>query len=237
MKARITIKAMGYQTILIQWDQPSDHSIVATIQFLDKEYPDEILEMVPAFRELAVYLQLDSDKEEVMEKLNRQLPLEELDAVLESNPIYRIPVSYAQKNAPDIERMAKEKESSIQDLINLHTAATYQIQFLGFLPGFPYLKGLNPKLHQPRLPKPRAEVPAGAVGIAGSQSGIYPRSSPGGWNIIGRTPISLFDIQQNPPAKFQAADRLQFFAVDDQEYHRIEKAVKKRQYQLEKSYD
>ena len=116
---------------------------------------------------------------------------------------------------------------TIEEVIERHTAPIYDIHFLGFLPGFPYLSGLDEKLHRPRLKSPRPRIPAGSVGIAGSQTGIYPQSSPGGWNLIGRTPIKLFDIEKNPPALLKPLRKLKFYAISEEEFEEIEEKLKR----------
>jgi inhibitor of KinA len=103
----------------------------------------------------------------------------------------------------------------------MHSNAHYRVNCLGFTPGFPYLSGLPPALRTPRRPVPRKQVPAGSVGIGGSQTGIYPMTSPGGWNIIGRTPIRLFNPQKNPPALLCAGDSVRFRPITLDEFEQL----------------
>ncbi len=109
--------------------------------------------------------------------------------------------------------MATETGLSETEIISRHGAAVYRVACIGFMPGFPYLAGLPRELEVPRLPTPRTHVPAGSVAIAARQAGIYPLESPGGWNVIGRTPWCLFDPTANPPALLQAGDRVSFHAI------------------------
>ncbi|MEX2379948.1 MAG: 5-oxoprolinase subunit PxpB [Vicingaceae bacterium] len=237
MRQKINITTMGHQCILIQWEKEDSNNLFETLEFLKREYPEEILEMVPTYRELAIYLHLKSDLSSLIEKFKIHLPIEEKNTPFQKAPIYRLPVCYDTEKGLDLKTMAKAKNCSIKELIKLHTEQTYRIHFLGFLPGFPYLSGLNKKLHQPRLRQPRNMVPAGSVGIAGKQTGVYPHKSPGGWNIIGRTPIQLFNIEARPPSVLQASYRLCFHAIDAVEFNAIQTAVQHNEYQIMVEYD
>jgi len=112
----------------------------------------------------------------------------------------------------------------IEEVVRLHTSATYRVCFLGFTAGFAYLGGLPEALNAPRLATPRRAVAAGSVGIAGSQTGIYPAETPGGWRLIGRTPLRMFDPQAQPPTRVQAGDRVRFVAIDRAEFEQLRRA-------------
>lgn len=129
-----------------------------------------------------------------------------------------LPVCYSGELAPDLEEVARQARLSQDDVVGLHTAALYTVQMIGFTPGFPYLAGLDPRLATPRRAEPRLRVPAGSVGIGGEQTGIYPLTTPGGWNIIGATPRSLFDSTRDPPALLRIGDRVRFVAISHDEY-------------------
>lgn len=131
-------------------------------------------------------------------------------AEAESPRLVVIPVCYEGDCAPDLAALAAQHGMQPQEAVHLHTEAEYIVEFLGFSPGFPYLTGLDPRLETPRLATPRALVPAGSVAIGGAQTGIYPVASPGGWHLIGRTPLALFDSNTWPPAKLRMGDRLRF---------------------------
>ncbi len=109
--------------------------------------------------------------------------------------------------------MSKKLNISEESIINIHSSAIYRIYMIGFMPGFPYLGGLDERISFPRLSTPRIKVPAGSVGIAGKQTGIYPFESPGGWNIIGRTELSLFDVDANPPSLLSNISQLRFLKL------------------------
>lgn len=124
-----------------------------------------------------------------------------------------IPVQYGGEYGVDLRAVAKLKHTTVADIVAQHTAPVYTVYFIGFQPGFPYLGGLPEALHTPRHAVPRTQVPAGSVGIGGSQTGIYPFASPGGWQLLGRTQVPLFDLAQAEPTLLQAGDTLSFVAV------------------------
>ena len=128
--------------------------------------------------------------------------------------VVRVPVCYDAEFGPDLADLAKHANISPEEVIRLHSSATYLVYFLGFSPGFAYMGGLPEKLHMPRLATPRGHVAGGTVGIAGSQTGIYPVDSAGGWRLIGRTPWRMFDPHAVPPTRLQPGDRVQFSAID-----------------------
>ena len=136
----------------------------------------------------------------------------------ETARLIEIPVCYGDEYGPDLEGVATKTRLSAETVIARHTAAEYSVAMLGFAPGFPYLLGLDATLHVPRRVDPRTRVPAGSVAIGGAQTGIYPRELPGGWNLIGRTPLVLFNPKDEPPALLAPGDRVRFRAIDGDEF-------------------
>ena len=132
----------------------------------------------------------------------------------------RIPVCYDESFAPDLQRLAAERNLPVAELICLHTGREYQVYMLGFLPGFAYMGEVEEQIAAPRKEQPEA-VKAGSVGIAGKQTGIYPLDSPGGWNIIGRTPLCLFNAQDEEPCLLRAGDRVQFYSIGPEEFGQL----------------
>lgn len=132
--------------------------------------------------------------------------------------IVEIPVVYGGEEGPDLQVVAEMNELTEQEVIEIHTSRTYFVHMLGFAPGFPYLGGLDERIAAPRKATPRARIEAGSVGIAGNQTGVYPFASPGGWQIIGRTDVQLFNPEMDPPTLLQAGDRVQFVAVSKEEF-------------------
>jgi inhibitor of KinA len=140
--------------------------------------------------------------------------------VVDRGRLIRLPVCYEPAFAPDLEWVTRETGLSSEEVIRIHSADTYRVYMIGFLPGFSYLGRVDPRLVLPRKKIP-VSVQAGGVGIAGMQTGIYPLNSPGGWQIIGRTPVRLFDAEMEPPVRLKTGDRVQFYPVGDAEFHRI----------------
>jgi inhibitor of KinA len=139
--------------------------------------------------------------------------------------IITIPVSYGGEFGPDLEFVAKHNSITEDEVVAIHTSIPYLVYMLGFAPGFPYLGGMSERIATPRLASPRVKIPAGSVGIAGKQTGIYPLESPGGWQLIGRTPLTLFDPLAKNPFVFAAGDYLQFTAIKMDEYVALKEQV------------
>jgi inhibitor of KinA len=181
-------------------------------------------EAVPTYRSLLVHydplrLSYDEAKALVTDLLQKceEIPLPEPKVI-------EVPVVYGSEFGPDIEFVAEHNGLSVEEVITLHSGSTYTVYMLGFSPGFTYLGGLPEVLATPRLPTPRKLVPAGAVGIAGEQTGIYPIATPGGWRLIGRTPLKLFDPNRDPPVLLRPGDRVHFAPISKGEYWaRLEK--------------
>ena len=145
--------------------------------------------------------------------------------------IFEIPVCYGGEYGPDIANIAEHAGLSEEEVIRVHSSRDYLIYMLGFLPGFTYLGGLDERLHTPRLANPRIRIPAGSVGIGGSQTGIYPLDSPGGWQLMGMTPVKTYDPSREMPILVEAGDYIRFVPVDEAEYFRIKEAVDRGEYQ------
>ena len=136
-------------------------------------------------------------------------------------PVVTIPVCYDSEIAPDLNDVARHAGLSMEEVIRLHSSPTYLVYFLGFSPGFVYLGGLPEVLHTPRLATPRVSIAAGSVGIAGGQTGIYPLDSPGGWRLIGRTPLRMFDPGAALPTRLQPGERMRFAAIDREKFEEV----------------
>ena len=133
-------------------------------------------------------------------------------------PGKEIPVLYGGEHGPDLSFVARHNQISEEEVIRLHTGQTYLVYAVGFSPGFAAMGIVPPKIQAPRLANPRTKVAAGSVGIGGLQTGIYAVESPGGWQLIGRTPLKLFDLEKNPPSFFQAGDYARFYAIDEKDF-------------------
>jgi inhibitor of KinA len=143
-------------------------------------------------------------------------------------PVVTIPVCYDVEFGPDLLDVAQHAGLSVEEVIRLHSQPTYLVYFLGFSPGFVYLGGLPEALHTPRLATPRPSIAGGSVGIAGSQTGIYPVDSPGGWRLIGRTPMHMFNPEATPPTRLQPGDRMRFAAIDRATFEELQANFKFR---------
>lgn len=185
-----------------------------------------MIEAVPAYSSLTIHYNVVTVKKSAKQQLAYEWVKETVESFLEQNAgdpeikmrLVRVPVCYDKEYGYDLDAIAFTKKLSIEEIIELHTAETYRIYLLGFLPGFPYMATLNEKLTMPRRSQPRLSLPAGSVGIAGRQTGIYPLDSPGGWQIIGRTPLQLFDAQNENPTLLRVGDTIQFYSITADEF-------------------
>lgn len=135
--------------------------------------------------------------------------------------VVQIPVYYGGEFGPDLQFVAEHAGLPSDNVVGLHSSAEYVVHFLGFSPGFGYLDGLPHQLECPRMESPRIRVAAGSVGIAGRQTGVYPLDSPGGWRVIGRTPLRMFDPLASPPTRLEPGDTVQFVAIDRAEFDEV----------------
>ena len=179
-----------------------------------------VFDLVPAYTTIGVFYDpaqtgtFDELRTSIENALQRNLD----SAHSRAAATIEVPVCYEDEFAPDLDEVARRAALSPEEVVCRHAEASYRVSCVGFTPGFPYLSGLPPELATPRRASPRKEIPAGAVAIGGSQTGIYPRKSPGGWNLIGRTPLRLFDVERNPPALFQAGDRVRIRKISREEF-------------------
>jgi KipI family sensor histidine kinase inhibitor len=181
-----------------------------------------IIEVIPTYRSLGIeYDPLVTSFEDLARRVR------EVASRIDSTPLppptrLSVPTVYGGTYGPDLSSVAQHADLSESEVIRLHSQATYHVYMIGFTPGYPYLGGLPERLHTPRLSSPRLKVPKGSVGIGGSQAGIYPLESPGGWRIIGRTYLNFFDPRKNIPTPIQPGDTVQFVPVTEEEYLRAE---------------
>ena len=203
---------------------------------IEKSKLDEILEMVPTYRSLLVYHDpLKAKFYELCKKL-REFEEKLSDVDLEPARVVEIPTIYGGEYGPDIEFVASYNNLSVDEIIEIHSSRNYLVYMLGFTPGFPYLGGMSEEIATPRLKNPRTKIPAGSVGIAGKQTGIYPIDSPGGWQLIGRTPVKLFDPFAEPPVLLNSGDYVRFVPVDEREYKSILNQVKENRYKVKVTF-
>jgi inhibitor of KinA len=175
---------------------------------------DKLEEIVPAFASIGLFFSAPPDLDQTLEKIHAALRSKTRRRRSLTKPrSISIGVCYDEEFAPDLKVVAQHCGLSPNEIVKRHVAGRYEVRCVGFTPGFPYLSGLAPELSMPRRATPRSVVPAGSVAIGGRQTGIYPLASPGGWNIIGRTPLRLFDPAREPAALLRAGDRVRFVAI------------------------
>ncbi|WP_306812826.1 5-oxoprolinase subunit PxpB [Paenibacillus soyae] len=231
---------LGDSSVLIQFgdrmDELSHRLVMEAVRWLDAGRFPGYIECVPAFASVAVHYSpiqvlrsLDGEermRETVYETVCYRVEklLVHIDAVTESDSEMKnvrtvaIPVCYGGEYGPDLEEVAAICGRSAAEVVRLHSDADYLVYMIGFAPGFPYLGGMPEEIAAPRRGTPRAVIPAGSVGIAGGQTGVYPLATPGGWQLIGRTPIKLFRPDADAPSFLQAGDRVRFFPITEEEF-------------------
>jgi inhibitor of KinA len=226
-----TILPLGDSALMLDFGNIIDTSInnyVLTLfhHFKRKNIPG-ILDIVPAYSSLSFHYNVLTVRQSAandltaFETIKRSIEKELKEDLVQETIQQRrigIPVCYSTVFAPDIEFIASEKNISIEKIIQLHTDQAYTVYMIGFLPGFSYMGEVNEAIAIPRKKEPRANVPAGSVGIAGRQTGIYPLESPGGWQIIGRTPLKIFDKEKADPVLLQPGDEIQFYSITEDEF-------------------
>jgi inhibitor of KinA len=184
-----------------------------------------VIELAPAYTTIGIFFDparidgFDELKTTIEHAL--QSDLEPARPRAGGGTVVEVPVCYENEFAPDLAEVAQHAGLSEDEVVHRHSDATYRVACVGFTPGFPYLSGLPRELATPRRATPRKEIPGGAIAIGGTQTGIYPRKSPGGWNIIGRTPLRLFDVERESPALFHAGDQLRFRQISRDEFEQF----------------
>ena len=198
------VRVAGERGLLVEVeDLEMVHRLHAALRELD---PPGMVELVPAYR--TVLIVADPGQAEALDELADRLPgLELPPAEAVAGETVEIPVRYDGEDLPEVAGLTG---LAPDEVVRRHTAPEYTVAFLGFSPGFPYLVGLDPALEVPRRDTPRTSIPAGSVGLAGNQTGIYPTATPGGWQLIGRTEVTLFDPARDPPALLAPGTRLRF---------------------------
>jgi len=229
---KISVRQFGVHAILVEWPNRVEESILDEIlqfiQYLKKNHLDEKeWEFVPAYNSLTLIckdtvLDFDYFKPKIKEWYAIKGKIEPATRYL-----WRLPVSYDLEFGLDLEEISGQLGLSVERLIELHSQSIYTVYGIGFLPGFMYLGGVPEALEVPRKPTPRPKVLKGSVGLAGKQTGIYPQDSPGGWNIIGKCPVPMFDVKKENPCFVKVGDKIQFYPISMAEYqlHKIEGEV------------
>lgn len=184
-----------------------------------------VIELIPAFNSVTVLYDSTVTSAGTL-KIKLERIIKKLGGSQESNAVlYKIPVCYEEEFSPDMKNVEAHTGLTREKIIEIHSSTDYLIYMLGFLPGFAYLGEMDKRLATPRLDSPRVEISRGAVGIGGEQTGIYPVASPGGWQLIGRTPVLVYDRERENPILYKSGDYIRFVPISRNEYFEIEKAV------------
>lgn len=235
----MTYKPYGESAILIEWPQLISKEILKDIRFfvseIERENSENILELNFVYCSLLIiYNSKNSCYCKIKHTLKSLYDNESVISVKSQKTLWHIPVCYNEEFGIDLAYLSSEKKLTVEKIISLHSSVDYTVYGIGFLPGFLYLGGLSEKLYFPRRNFPRLAVPKGAVAIGGNQTGIYPQNSPGGWHIIGNTPISLFDVNKETPCVITPGDEIRFNPITKEEFELIKIAQEAGNYKLQR---
>jgi inhibitor of KinA len=233
MNPELIFHPLGDQAVLVSFgnsiSQELSQKVYSLYYALRKNADPSWLDIIPAYASVTVLFdakqlagrQSGSPYEAQVKKIRAAADLA-TETQFKQHRKVRIPVCYHPDFALDSANMCKRMKLTEEALINLHTEKSYFVYMIGFLPGFAYMGSVDPRMASPRLDKPRTLVPKGSVGIAGFQTGIYPFDSPGGWNIIGRTPLSMFDLEKEEPVLLQPGDEVRFYAINKSAFNEMQ---------------
>lgn len=223
------ILTAGDSALLIEFEQKIapeiNAQITAFVHLLKGQHIEGVTDLIPAFASLLInYDPRVIGYKDLKARIEELLKIEVSEEAGDAR-VFEIPVCYGGEYGPDIANIAENAGISEQEVIDIHCSKDYLIYMLGFLPGFVYLGGLDERIHTPRLANPRISIPAGSVGIAASQTGIYPLNSPGGWQLLGMTPVKTYDPERETPILVEAGDYIRFVPVTEEEFLKIKKQV------------
>jgi inhibitor of KinA len=218
----VRIVPAGDSALVVEYDARIDAAVnaraIALAAAVQGTNLRGIRDVVPTYRSVTVYFDpLRTDYDRLVAFLESR-SLDVPDVGEAARRVVRIPVCYGAELGPDLDEVAAFASAAIEDVIQLHTAATYRVFMLGFVAGFAYMGSVDERIAMPRHATPRVRVPIGSVGIAGIQTGVYPAETPGGWRLIGRTPLKPFDPERAEPFLMKAGDAVRFYAITREEY-------------------
>ena len=231
----IRILTAGDSSLLVEFGKEIspeiNRKITATVQMMKEQHIEGVVDVIPAFCSLLInYDPRVISYEDIRERIQNIVKLD-AQAGADIKRVYENPVCYGGEYGPDLDNIAEHAGLTKEEVIEIHSSRDYLIYMLGFLPGFTYLGGLDERIHTPRLANPRIKINAGSVGIGGSQTGIYPLDSPGGWQLMGMTPVKTYDPKREKPILVEAGDYIRFVPVDEEEYKRIKELVDRGEYE------
>ena len=203
-----------------------NEKVIQCFQYVKTHPITGVIDIIPAYSTITIVYDLISLKKRKPSTSVYQMMFDEVNSLLSKipfkastkNKLIQIPVCYDLSLAPDLLSLAKQHQLTTEEVVQIHTGKIYRVFMIGFLPGFAYMGTVDDKINTPRLSKPRTLVPAGSVGIAGEQTGIYPFASPGGWQLIGKTPVQMFSVSQDLPCYLQPGDKVQFYPISLSEF-------------------
>lgn len=233
----VKMAPLGDSAVIIQLGTDINEHTQRLASALTKQLENDpfpgFIECVPAFTSVTVFYHpfevyqqmknstsFGSPYEKVKTLIKKSIQELTIEEAAEKRTV-EIPVCYGGRFGPDLEEVARINGLTPKEVIDIHTAGEYLVYMIGFAPGFPYLGGMSEKIASPRRSSPRTSIPAGSVGIAGMQTGVYPLSTPGGWQLIGNTPLDLFRPHEQPPSLLKAGDVVKFVSVTEEEYERL----------------
>lgn len=225
----VSVMPSGDRALIVEFGRVIDEAVNTRVQqladVLDRKKPAGVLECVPTYRSLLVLYDPMTVGYESLKNTILKLVPSEGEARSRKKTVLQIPCCYGGEYGPDLEEMQQICNLSSEEIVRLHSGQLYKIYMLGFLPGFVYLGGMDSRIAAPRLSVPRTLIPAGSVGIGGSQTGVYPIASPGGWRLIGSTPVRFYDPDRINPILCRAGEYIRFIAVTPKEYAAIARDV------------
>lgn len=236
MNFELNFKPFGSNAILVEWEEKICPDILEDIIGFklkietNKEFP--IQDIINCYNSLTIVYSYNHVNFSMAVAQLKAIYSEVKSGINLKPKLWHIPVCYDEDFGYDLRDFSNQKGLSINEIVNLHTQPIYKVYFIGFLPGFLYLGGLDKSLKISRKANPRLKVPKGSVAIGGNQTGIYPNDSAGGWNIIGRTPILFFDISKKDPCFAKSGDKIQFVSITKQDFKEIENRINNDRYYL-----
>ncbi|MFC5591967.1 5-oxoprolinase subunit PxpB [Sporosarcina soli] len=237
---QVTMKPLGDSALMVHLGEgmdPSIHAKVKNLSALLQAQPFEgFIETVPAYNNITIHynpytVRLAQFGEEGLTSFQKVSAY--MDSLIQQvggeqsfeDRTITIPVYYGDEFGPDLAYVAESNGLSIEEVIRIHSENEYLVYMIGFAPGFPFMGGMNEAIATPRRETPRLSIPSGSVGIAGKQTGVYPMETPGGWQIIGRTPKKLFLPDLSPPSLLRSGDKIKFVPITIEEYQNMEEAM------------